>query len=308
MNRALKELQATCLLSGVRMEQTETRKSMTVLMQNKGIYKVAPILMWTTDQVHRYIADNELPYHPLKDQGYVSVGDAHSSRPLGKGETDERATRFGGKTQECGLHIDMPVNDANMLESALGVKKRKAVPVLAYKAFEVYSKQQCKFCVMAKQLLRSKGFEYTEHIVANAEDGEAMCRRIGSRVTKVPQIFIDEQHIGSFPELEVLMKALVAKKMRVEGDERDGAGGGAGAGAGAGMGARAGAGAAAAGEEAAGAADARPRPKPMTPMTPVPTFQSPKSKSSGADAAKPRPKCRTFSADDWVTTQAERRS
>ena len=57
MNRALKELQATCLLSGVRMEQTETRKSMTVLMQNKGIYKVAPILMWTTDQVHRYIAD-----------------------------------------------------------------------------------------------------------------------------------------------------------------------------------------------------------------------------------------------------------
>ena len=44
-----------------------------------------------------------LPYHPLWDQGYDSVGDWHSTKKLGKGMTEED-TRFGGLKRECGLH------------------------------------------------------------------------------------------------------------------------------------------------------------------------------------------------------------
>ena len=58
------------------------------------------------------LAKHKLPYHPLKAHGYSSVGDAHSSAPVtksqGGSELDERSTRFGGRAQECGLHVETP--------------------------------------------------------------------------------------------------------------------------------------------------------------------------------------------------------
>jgi phosphoadenosine phosphosulfate reductase len=53
--------------------------------------------------VHRYLAKHDLPYHPLWDKGYVSIGDVHTSRPLADGLTPEQ-TRFFGLKRECGLH------------------------------------------------------------------------------------------------------------------------------------------------------------------------------------------------------------
>ena len=48
----------------------------------------------------------ELPYHPLFEAGYATVGDWHSSRPVTTDDAHERDTRFGGLKQECGLHLD----------------------------------------------------------------------------------------------------------------------------------------------------------------------------------------------------------
>jgi phosphoadenosine phosphosulfate reductase len=104
MRRALDALGATAWLSGIRAEQTEHRRRMRVLEPQDGRVKVSPILSWSSRDVHAYLRRHDLPVHPLFEQGYATVGDWHSSRPVSAGE-DERATRFGGRVQECGLHL-----------------------------------------------------------------------------------------------------------------------------------------------------------------------------------------------------------
>ncbi|MCC6581173.1 MAG: phosphoadenylyl-sulfate reductase [Phycisphaeraceae bacterium] len=104
MQRAIKELNVTAWIAGLRAGQTEHRaKLRTVELQN-GIYKVHPILKWTTKDVHDYLTRNDLPYHPLYEQGYASIGDTHSSAPI-TADGNERAGRFKGLKQECGLHL-----------------------------------------------------------------------------------------------------------------------------------------------------------------------------------------------------------
>ncbi|MEM8604158.1 MAG: phosphoadenosine phosphosulfate reductase, partial [Cyanobacteria bacterium P01_H01_bin.121] len=106
MQRALKELGATAWLAGLRRDQTEHRQALERVVQQGEQYKVLPILNWTARDVYQYLTQYELPYHPFFDQGYVSVGDWHSSRPLMASDTDERDTRFHGLKQECGIHVD----------------------------------------------------------------------------------------------------------------------------------------------------------------------------------------------------------
>jgi phosphoadenosine phosphosulfate reductase len=67
------------------------------------VIKVHPIADWSNRQVHQYLKAFDLPYHPLWEQGYVSIGDSHSSFPLGEG-MQEQDTRFFGLVRECGLH------------------------------------------------------------------------------------------------------------------------------------------------------------------------------------------------------------
>ena len=117
MNRALKELGVTAWLSGLRREQTEFRKKLSHLTFDGTRYKLLPILDWTSKDVYEYFEEHGLPYHPLFDEGYVTVGDWHSSRPLSVGDTTERDTRFGGLKQECGIHLPESVTD-NLAASA----------------------------------------------------------------------------------------------------------------------------------------------------------------------------------------------
>lgn len=107
MNRAIAELGGEALLSGVRRGQTDHRATLERVTYNQAqrYFRVHPLLHWSQEDVDAYIAEHKLPYHPLKRQGYVSIGDTHSSRPKGEGDGD-RATRFGGKRQECGLHTE----------------------------------------------------------------------------------------------------------------------------------------------------------------------------------------------------------
>jgi len=68
--------------------------------------KLLPILEWSKTEIEAYLDDHNLPRHPLQAEGYVSVGDWHSSRPRREDDVSDRDTRFGGIAEECGLHTD----------------------------------------------------------------------------------------------------------------------------------------------------------------------------------------------------------
>ncbi|MEM8739416.1 MAG: phosphoadenylyl-sulfate reductase [Planctomycetota bacterium] len=119
MARALDELGATATLAGLRRQQTNHRANLRKVAQQDGRFKVAPILTWSTKDVHDYLKTHDLPYHPLHEQGYASVGDWHSTRPITAGE-DERSGRFNGLKQECGLHLPTtPQEDESRFSSGL---------------------------------------------------------------------------------------------------------------------------------------------------------------------------------------------
>lgn len=105
MKRALKELNAKTWFSGLRRSQSSSRGDLPVLSLQNGCFKFLPIIDWSNKQVHYYLEENGLSYHPLWDQGYVSVGDVQTSRPLEAGMSEEE-TRFFGLKRECGLHED----------------------------------------------------------------------------------------------------------------------------------------------------------------------------------------------------------
>lgn len=103
MNRALQELGATAWMSGLRRGQASSRSSLRVVQTQKRTVKIHPIIDWSEKQVYDYMTGHDLPFHPLWEQGYVSVGDWHSTAPLSAGMEAED-TRFGGLKRECGLH------------------------------------------------------------------------------------------------------------------------------------------------------------------------------------------------------------
>lgn len=98
------ELGVATWFTGLRREQASSRAETPFIDVAAGRIKVQPIADWTKQDVHRYLEQYELPYHPLFEQGYVSIGDTHSTMPLELGMTEEE-TRFGGLVRECGLHV-----------------------------------------------------------------------------------------------------------------------------------------------------------------------------------------------------------
>ena len=103
MNRAVVELGAEAWITGLRKVQSSTREKLDIFLQQNKIVKVHPILDWTDRDIYEYLTKYDLPYHPLWDEGYVSVGDWHSTSRLADAGSAE-ATRFGGVKRECGLH------------------------------------------------------------------------------------------------------------------------------------------------------------------------------------------------------------
>jgi len=103
MNRAVVELGATAWITGLRKSQSSTRENLDILLKQNKVIKIHPILDWTDRDVYNYLTHNDLPYHPLWEEGYVSIGDWHSTSKLLEAGSEE-ATRFGGLKRECGLH------------------------------------------------------------------------------------------------------------------------------------------------------------------------------------------------------------
>lgn len=105
MELGLQELGINAYFAGIMRSQSSSRTNIPALQKIRGRLKVHPIIDWNKRMVHQYLTKYRLPYHPLWDKGYVSVGDVHSTSPLLAGMSDEE-TRFGGVKRECGLHED----------------------------------------------------------------------------------------------------------------------------------------------------------------------------------------------------------
>ncbi|MEJ2693600.1 MAG: phosphoadenylyl-sulfate reductase [Candidatus Thiodiazotropha sp.] len=103
LQRALKALDAGSWFAGLRRQQSQSRASLPVARVQDGRFKVHPVVDWHNRDVHRYLQQHRLPYHPLWEQGYASVGDVHTSRPMELGMREEE-TRFFGLKRECGIH------------------------------------------------------------------------------------------------------------------------------------------------------------------------------------------------------------
>ncbi|UCD30575.1 MAG: phosphoadenylyl-sulfate reductase, partial [Planctomycetota bacterium] len=96
--RAKRELQIRCWMSGIRREQSATRKNAKIVVRDHvGLLKVCPIVKWSARQVHAYLQHNHLPYHPLREGGYPSIGccpeEGFCTRRIKPGE-DPRAGRW----------------------------------------------------------------------------------------------------------------------------------------------------------------------------------------------------------------------
>jgi len=105
MQRALRELQAGTWFSGLRRQQAESRAETAIAERRNGRWKIHPIADWSDRDVGRYLSEHGLPYHPLWEQGYVSIGDMHTTQRWQPGMREED-TRFFGLKRECGIHLD----------------------------------------------------------------------------------------------------------------------------------------------------------------------------------------------------------
>lgn len=103
MNRAIETLGAQTWFAGLRRDQSGSRANLPVLGVQRGVFKLLPIIDWDNRQIHQYLEQHKLKYHPLWDEGYLSVGDTHTTRKWEPGMAEEE-TRFFGLKRECGLH------------------------------------------------------------------------------------------------------------------------------------------------------------------------------------------------------------
>ena len=103
MERALEELQVGTWFAGLRRTQSSGRARTPFIDASGERWKVHPIADWSDRDVYQYLKTWDLPYHPLWEKGYISIGDVHTTRSLlDVSSRDE--TRFFGLTRECGLH------------------------------------------------------------------------------------------------------------------------------------------------------------------------------------------------------------
>jgi phosphoadenosine phosphosulfate reductase len=113
LQRALKG--SKIWITGIRAEQSTNRNEMPAMEwdQANEVIKFHPLLQWSWGQVKQFVSRNDIPYNPLHDKGFVSIGCAPCTRAIKAGE-DFRAGRWwweDSSKKECGLHSRTGVED-----------------------------------------------------------------------------------------------------------------------------------------------------------------------------------------------------
>jgi len=119
LRRKLSELRAW--ITGIRRDQTSSRANARKISWDAtfGLVKVNPIADWNSGQVWRYVIDHNVPYNPLHDRRFPSIGCTHCTRAV-RADEDQRAGRWSGFSKtECGLHLIQraPTAEADGLKS-----------------------------------------------------------------------------------------------------------------------------------------------------------------------------------------------
>ena len=93
-------------ITAIRRDQTLERSSARVVEWDYQwqLIKINPIVRWSKQQVWDYIARNDVPYNPLHDRNYPSIGCTHCTQPVQLGEPDRAGRWRGREKRECGLH------------------------------------------------------------------------------------------------------------------------------------------------------------------------------------------------------------
>jgi len=95
-------------VSGIRREQSPSRASAKKAERSEryGVWKIQPLADWREEDVWDYVAANDIPYNPLHDAGYRSIGCIPCTRPT-RPDEEERAGRWAGSDKlECGIHLE----------------------------------------------------------------------------------------------------------------------------------------------------------------------------------------------------------
>jgi phosphoadenosine phosphosulfate reductase len=101
---------ATLWIAALRRDESPSRANTPILQRvalrsGRMVMKLAPLARWTHKDVWRYIHAHQLPYNPLHDHGYPSIGCTHCTNAVEAGQ-DERSGRWAGTAKtECGLHL-----------------------------------------------------------------------------------------------------------------------------------------------------------------------------------------------------------
>jgi phosphoadenosine phosphosulfate reductase len=103
MRRGLASLGTSTWFAGLRRSQAESRSKLNAVEVRDGRFKVHPIFDCSDRDIYLYLKAHSLPYHPLWDKGYVSIGDWHSTKALHEVESADEL-RFSGLKRECGIH------------------------------------------------------------------------------------------------------------------------------------------------------------------------------------------------------------
>ncbi len=104
-----------CWITGLRRQQADSRSTIGIIElyvfdepSGRDLVKLNPMAHWTRDQVWQYLRDQKIPYNPLHDRGYGSIGCQPCTRKTSNGE-NERAGRWTGFNKvECGIHTFLP--------------------------------------------------------------------------------------------------------------------------------------------------------------------------------------------------------
>jgi phosphoadenosine phosphosulfate reductase len=105
----------SCWITGLRRQQSDSRSGIGILeiyafdeTTGRDIVKLNPMANWSREAVWKYLRDHKIPYNPLQDQGYRSIGCQPCTRRTAQSE-DERAGRWTGFNKvECGIHTFLP--------------------------------------------------------------------------------------------------------------------------------------------------------------------------------------------------------